>query len=79
MVDKSLFVMVAECRNHDPEWWFPTNMFSPEAQMAVKICMSCPVMASCHDYAVNERIRDGVWGGVFFGVFKDVFEAEELF
>jgi len=79
VVDKSLFVMDAECRNHDPEWWFPFNMFSPEAQMAVKICQSCPVMHRCHDYAVRERIGHGIWGGVSFGVLKDSVETEALF
>lgn len=31
---------------------------------AKKICRDCTVSEECYSYALNNRITDGVWGGV---------------
>ena len=30
---------------------------------ARKICVDCPVIEQCLEYALDERIEHGVWGG----------------
>jgi WhiB family redox-sensing transcriptional regulator len=52
----------ALCAQSDPEAWFPERGDSPQA--AKRICRRCPVKAECLDYALDNRIRWGVWGGL---------------
>lgn len=35
-----------------------------ESQVAYSVCDTCPVTAECLDYAVTNRITEGVWGGL---------------
>ena len=52
----------ALCREVDPDLWFPDK--GANAKPAVAICQLCPVAAECLDYALTNRERFGVWGGV---------------
>jgi WhiB family transcriptional regulator, redox-sensing transcriptional regulator len=49
------------CRLHPPATFFPSDGVGVDK--ARKICRDCPVMARCLDYALEERIDHGVWGG----------------
>lgn len=52
----------AACRNHPyPDMWFPER--GEMAVHAKAICGPCPVRLDCLDFALRNRIRDGVWGG----------------
>ena len=52
----------ARCRGMDPEAFFGRNL--TEARDAIKTCERCDVRQSCLDYAVDEGIEIGVWGGL---------------
>jgi len=41
--------------------FFPSTGAGVEA--ARRVCMQCPVREQCLDYALNNQIDHGVWGG----------------
>lgn len=45
----------------DPNVFFPTDLAGFSA--AAEICASCPVQQPCLEYALVNRISEGVWGG----------------
>jgi WhiB family redox-sensing transcriptional regulator len=49
------------CRLHPPATFFPSDGVGVDK--ARKICCDCPVMSRCLEYALEERIDHGVWGG----------------
>ena len=49
------------CRLHPPATFFPSDGVGVDK--ARKICRDCPVTARCLEYALEERIDHGVWGG----------------
>ena len=49
------------CRAHPPTTFFPRDGVGVER--ARKICATCPVRASCLEYALTNRLEHGVWGG----------------
>jgi WhiB family redox-sensing transcriptional regulator len=51
----------AACRGLDSELFFPGRGGSDEAARAV--CAGCAVTVDCLDYAVANRITEGLWGG----------------
>ena len=52
----------AVCRDRDPEAFFPVT---PEGERAaVRICQGCPVRQDCLEFALEARIRFGVWGAM---------------
>lgn len=50
------------CRGEDPEVFFPPP--SQRADKAREICERCPVMRDCGDWATENGIADGIWGGM---------------
>ena len=53
----------------DPDLWFPEAIRNPEqraqaTENAVQICSSCPYKSQCLQFALDNEIRDGIWGGV---------------
>ncbi len=50
-----------DCREHDPEWWFPDK--GGNRSPAKRICRTCPVAAECLEYALVNRERFGIFGG----------------
>lgn len=58
------WVRQAACRDSDPDLFFPRIGASRAYRVAVAICDTCPVRQACLDYAVANRIRFGVWGGL---------------
>jgi len=49
------------CRLHPPSTFFPSDGVGVDR--ARKICRDCPVSATCLEYALENRIDHGVWGG----------------
>lgn len=55
------------CRDEDPELFFPVGHSGPallQEEEAKRICLTCPARAACLQYAVDNDITDGVWGGL---------------
>lgn len=55
------------CRTADPELFFPAGTTGPYATQiahAQAICSSCPVLATCRQWALNHRQESGIWGGM---------------
>ncbi len=46
-------------------WWYQ-NVKEPNEpeRRARKICEGCPVRRECLEYALRNREKDGVWGGL---------------
>ena len=52
---------------------YPAELFFPEEearrtrkereQQAKRICLQCPVLATCREYALKTPERYGIWGG----------------
>lgn len=55
------WMQVALCRDMDPELFFPSDGVGVET--AKGICMGCPARMDCLEYALRNRIDQGVWGG----------------
>lgn len=49
------------CRSYPPDTFFPSDGVGVE--VAKRICAECPVRAACLEYALENRIDHGVWGG----------------
>ncbi len=49
------------CRNYPPGAFFPSDGVGVDA--ARRICADCPVKVDCLEYALENRIEHGVWGG----------------
>ncbi len=49
------------CRNYPPATFFPSDGVGVDR--ARKICNGCPVLGQCLEYALDQRIEHGVWGG----------------
>ncbi len=49
------------CRLHPPATFFPSDGVGVDR--ARKICRDCPVIGTCLEFALEERIDHGVWGG----------------
>ncbi|GHH30005.1 WhiB family transcriptional regulator [Streptomyces rubradiris] len=48
------------CQDYDPELFFSTGAEGT----AKAVCRGCPVREECLNHALDERIEDGVWGGL---------------
>lgn len=49
------------CKDQPPSLFFPSDGVGVE--VAKRICATCPVASQCLDYALDNRIDHGVWGG----------------
>ena len=48
----------------DPEIFFPTDANLPNITIAQAICDPCPVKMQCRQWAFDNNIHDGIWGGL---------------
>ncbi len=56
----------AACRDEDPELFFPVSDVGPgarQAQQAKSVCARCPVQTECLNYAVDNGLHEGIFGG----------------
>lgn len=49
------------CASVPPSTFFPSDGVGVE--VARRICATCPVVQPCLEYALEQRIDHGVWGG----------------
>ena len=49
------------CADQPPTTFFPSDGVGVE--IARRICATCPVKEPCLEYALEQRIDHGVWGG----------------
>jgi WhiB family redox-sensing transcriptional regulator len=52
----------ALCRGFPQRWWFPEQ--GGRYETAVWVCSMCPSREPCLQFALDERIIHGVWGGL---------------
>lgn len=58
------WVDYAACAEVDGDVFFPdTNETAHGYREAKAICASCPVAAQCLQYAIDNNVRHGTWGG----------------
>lgn len=55
------WMSAGNCRNYPPAVFFPSDGVGVDR--ARKICADCPVVDQCLEYALEQRIEHGVWGG----------------
>jgi WhiB family redox-sensing transcriptional regulator len=55
------WMAAGDCRNHPPAVFFPSDGVGVDR--ARRICATCPVSGQCLEYALENRIDHGVWGG----------------
>jgi WhiB family redox-sensing transcriptional regulator len=56
----------AACRDEDPELFFPVSEMGPgarQAEAAKAVCARCPVRAQCLEYALDNGLDYGIFGG----------------
>lgn len=57
---------LAACQDEDPELFFPVSDFGPDARQTAQakaVCARCPVRAECLDYALDNGLDHGIFGG----------------
>lgn len=56
------------CRGRDTSIWFLDDHKSAEGKKSAKeakeICSTCPVRIQCLNYAIVNKERFGIWGGL---------------
>ena len=60
----------AACRGEDSSYFFAPNYFEKRREkdareaVAKAICVRCPVLEACREYALGVRETHGIWGGL---------------
>lgn len=55
------WMLAAKCRGVTPGEFFPSD--GSGVERAMRVCDGCPVKTDCLEYALENRIEHGVWGG----------------
>lgn len=56
------WAVFAACRDQNPDLFFPTN--PEEERAAIRVCNGCAVQVECLEFALEARVRFGIWGGL---------------
>ncbi|WP_311202682.1 WhiB family transcriptional regulator [Actinophytocola gossypii] len=57
----------AACRDDDPELFFPISEVGPGARQTAQakaVCARCPVRTQCLEYALDNGLSHGIFGGM---------------
>src|SRR3954453_1226415 len=65
-----------KCREQPPATFFPNDGVGVE--VAKRICADCPVSEVCLEYALENRIDHGVWGGTSERQRRRILKARRL-
>jgi WhiB family redox-sensing transcriptional regulator len=57
----TVWMAAGNCRDYPPAVFFPSDGVGVDR--ARKICATCAVTDQCLEYALDQRIDHGVWGG----------------
>jgi WhiB family redox-sensing transcriptional regulator len=57
----TIWMAEGNCAHEKPTVFFPSDGVGVE--VARRICATCPVKEPCLEYALEQRIDLGVWGG----------------
>lgn len=57
----TVWMVQGRCRDLPPEIFFPSDGVGVE--VARRYCAECPVKGPCLEYALENHIEHGVWGG----------------
>lgn len=52
------------CKGEDPNIFFPDGYDRDQYALARSICAECPATKGCLQYALDNRVREGMWGGL---------------
>lgn len=55
------WMVKGNCRDEPPSRFFPSDGVGVD--IARRICAGCPVQLPCLEYALEQRVDHGVWGG----------------
>lgn len=58
------WVHQAVCTQTDPELFWPENSNPRGIKAAQEICLTCPVISDCLQYAIDTKQNQGIWGGL---------------
>ena len=56
------WAVFAACKDRDPDVFFPSG--PGEEREAIRVCSGCAVRVDCLEFALEARVRFGVWGGL---------------
>jgi WhiB family transcriptional regulator, redox-sensing transcriptional regulator len=56
-----------QCRDRDPDDWYPEGRLTSDDQHAQELCRGCPLQIKCLRFALQIGEPYGVWGGVSEG------------
>lgn len=54
----------AACQGEPVEHFFPSGDSPALYELGRLVCRDCPVRKDCLEYALRERLDDGLWGGL---------------
>lgn len=54
--------IIPACQTSDPDAWFSDD--GNAYAMARQLCQKCPVKDLCADFAIENKERHGLWGGL---------------
>jgi len=54
----------ALCAEIDPAIFFPRDSDAGSSKIAKKVCMQCEIRVKCLNFAIENRIDHGIWGGM---------------
>lgn len=56
----------AVCATVDPEIFFPEKGKATDIRKARKLCLRCIHTSECREFAIKNRIKYGIWGGMTY-------------
>jgi len=56
------WAVFAACRDVDPDVFFPAS--ADDATEARRVCSGCAVRYECLEFALETKVRFGIWGGM---------------
>lgn len=65
------------CNEKDPDIFFPSD--GSGVEKAKRICAECPVRMECLEYALENKVNHGIWGGASERQRRKMLKSRKLF